>query len=246
MAEDQPGFLSRWSRRKTDVLHGKPLDEPVAVPASKLPVAASPASLAPASAAAEAKAESASQTPAPEKLLSLDDVNLLTQESDFRPFMARNVGPDVRNAAMKKLFTDPHYNVMDGLDIYIDDYSIADPIPESMLRQMVGSKLLNIFNDQDEKDDQGLASPLAAADKEEALALSPSPSLVGDTVDEDANRTPSVFPPGEISTPAILPVPGAVDARALLMPQTAEQQQNPVAGTAAADAGADTKYNPGI
>ena len=30
---------------------------------------------------------------------------------------------------MKKLFADPHYNVMDGLDVYIDDYSKPDPIP---------------------------------------------------------------------------------------------------------------------
>jgi hypothetical protein len=29
----------------------------------------------------------------------------------------------VKNAAMKKLFADPHFNVMDRLDIYIDDYS---------------------------------------------------------------------------------------------------------------------------
>jgi len=45
---------------------------------------------------------------------------------------------------------------MDGLDIYIDDYSVADPIPESMLRQMVGAKLLKIFNDDDEKNEDGL------------------------------------------------------------------------------------------
>ena len=68
----------------------------------------------------------------------------LTQACDFKPFMARGVAPEVRNAAMKKLFTDPHYNVMDGLDIYISDYSIADPIPASMLRQMTGAKLLKI------------------------------------------------------------------------------------------------------
>ena len=150
MAEDQPGFLGRWARRKTDVRQGKPLDEP-AVLVGKAPMATSPhlSSLANPGAAAEP----IPQTPEPEKLLSLDDVKLLTQESDFSPFMARNVGSDVRNAAMKKLFTDPHYNVMDGLDIYISDYSIADPIPESMLRQMVGAKLLKIFDDEDDQVD---------------------------------------------------------------------------------------------
>ena len=44
---------------------------------------------------------------------------------------ARDVAPDVKNAAMKKLFADPHFNVMDGMDTYIDDYSKPDPIPPS-------------------------------------------------------------------------------------------------------------------
>jgi hypothetical protein len=37
---------------------------------------------------------------------------------------------------MKKLFSDPHFNVMDGLDSYIADYGKPDPIPLSMLRLM--------------------------------------------------------------------------------------------------------------
>lgn len=149
MAEEGQGFLGRWARRKTDVLQGKPLAEPTAPvkpapEASPFPVPAAPA---------EAPAANPEAEP-PARVLSLDDVKRLTKDSDFTPFMGRNVGPDVRNAAMKKLFTDPHYNVMDGLDIYIDDYSKSDPIPESMLRQMVGAKLLKIFDDDDEEDDE--------------------------------------------------------------------------------------------
>jgi hypothetical protein len=160
VAEEPTGFLGRWSRRKTDVLQGKPLAEPAA-PVKAAPVIATAAS--PAALVADSAQASAPSTPpaeSPEKLLSLDDVKALTQDSDFKPFMAQNVGADVRNAAMKKLFTDPHYNVMDGLDIYISDYSIADPIPESMLRQMVGAKLLKIFNEDDENNE---SDPEAAA-----------------------------------------------------------------------------------
>jgi hypothetical protein len=54
--------------------------------------------------------------------------------------MARGVTTDVRNAAVKKLFADPHFNVMDRLDIYIDDYSQPDPLPAAMLRQMVSAR----------------------------------------------------------------------------------------------------------
>ena len=93
--------------------------------------------------------EASANAPTPVKTLSLDDVKALTQDSDFKPFMARNVGSDVRNAAMKKLFADPHYNVMDGLDIYIDDYTVADPLPQAMLRQMASAKFLNLFDDEE-------------------------------------------------------------------------------------------------
>jgi hypothetical protein len=62
--------------------------------------------------------------------------------------MARGVAPDVKNAAMKKLFTDPHFNVMDRMDIYIDDYSQPDPLPLAMLRQMTSAKTLNLFDDE--------------------------------------------------------------------------------------------------
>jgi hypothetical protein len=108
--------------------------------------------------------------------LTLDDVKLLTKDSDFKPFMAGHVGADVRNAAMKKLFADPHFNVMDGLDIYIDDYSKADPIPESMLRQMVGAKFLNLFDDEDDakKHHDTAALPPESANKPMAETVAQS------------------------------------------------------------------------
>ena len=56
----------------------------------------------------------------------------------------------MKNAALKKLFTDPHFNVMDGLDTYIDDYGKPDPMPEGMLRQMVQSQFLGLFADERE------------------------------------------------------------------------------------------------
>jgi hypothetical protein len=80
--------------------------------------------------------------------LTLQDAQALTPHSDYKPFMAHQVQPEVRNAAMKKLFADPHYNIMDGLDTYIDDYTKSDPIPESMLRQMVGAQFLKLFDDE--------------------------------------------------------------------------------------------------
>ena len=155
MAEGDSGFLSRWARRKTEVLKGKPLEEPTAAALSVPEPDSAPAAVPQAGKSQPATPpDHEPDTETPKKLLSLDDVARLTNDSDFKPFMAQEVGPEVRNAAMKKLFADPHYNVMDGLDIYIDDYSKPDPIPESMLRQMVSAKLMKIF-DEDENKGEG-------------------------------------------------------------------------------------------
>lgn len=141
MASDD-GFLSRWSRRKTQVREGRPQDEPELVPAS-VPIAQA---VQPHSCDIDNKTQAATQ-PTP----TLVDVQQLTPESDFTGFMARGVAPEVKNAAMKKLFADPHFNVMDRLDIYIDDYTQPDPLPLAMLRQMASAKTLNLFDETPEQ-----------------------------------------------------------------------------------------------
>src|SRR5690606_37028521 len=108
---------------------------------------------------------------------TLEDVSLLTPDSDFSSFVARGVAPAVKNAAMKKLFADPHFNVMDGLDIYIDDYTQREILPESMMRKMASSKFLNMFADEDDAKPQAAdalvdATTLDAQDGEASLASS--------------------------------------------------------------------------
>ncbi len=82
----------------------------------------------------------AAATPKPEPTAAgasavpqLPPLDSLTFESDFKAFMHSKVEESVKRAALKKLFSDPRFNVMDGLDTYIDDYSKADPIPDEML-----------------------------------------------------------------------------------------------------------------
>jgi len=60
----------------------------------------------------------------------------LGPDSEFGVFLREEISEEVRRRAMKTLFADPRFNVMDGLDIYIDDYSVADPIPPEMLAML--------------------------------------------------------------------------------------------------------------
>jgi hypothetical protein len=145
MSESEGGFFSRWSQRKQAVKLGlaeedKIPDQTADKTLAKIqpPVPTSSAPL------AKVNSNSAEKTDEPPQLPTLADVEKLTPQSDFSSFMTQGVTPEVRNAAMKKLFTDPHYNVMDGLDIYIGDYNTPDPMPEGMLAKMVGAQFLGL------------------------------------------------------------------------------------------------------
>lgn len=143
-------FLGRWSQRKQAVREGKALNEPETV-VKPVPAVAPPQ----VASAGEPEPALAAPAPAPPPP-SMEDVKELTLQSDFAPFVARDVAPEVRNAAMKKLFADPHYNVMDRLDIYIDDYSKPDPLPASMLRQMASAKFLKLFEEEAQNETEDL------------------------------------------------------------------------------------------
>jgi hypothetical protein len=132
MSRDE-GFLSRWSRRKHDVAAKRPVEDapPGARPAGpRSAPPAAPASAAPTTAGAPADAAPPAQPP------ELPPVESLTFDSDFTPFMAKDVDPSLRRAALKTLLTDERFNVMDGLDVYIDDYTKPSPIPPEWYAKM--------------------------------------------------------------------------------------------------------------
>jgi len=142
MEERNGGFLSRWSQRKSRVREGLPAEAPAPSVAEPRAVVATPA----ASAAKPTPAAQHDDTQPPAAASpTLEDVALLTRDSDFSRFVAPDVDGSVRNAALRKLFSDPHFNIMDGLDTYIDDYNTPDPLPPGMLRRMIQSEALGLF-----------------------------------------------------------------------------------------------------
>lgn len=83
----------------------------------------------------------------------------LTPDSDFTQFLRQEISEEVRRKAMKTLFADPHFNVMDGLDIYIDDYSIEDPIPPEMMALLNQAKTLFETPASDAESEPASATP---------------------------------------------------------------------------------------
>jgi hypothetical protein len=133
-------FLSRWSRRKQEAAKGLSLQEPEQpeIRATTAPGQAAPVVVDPV-----VGPTSATSTP-DEPLPTLEDAQALTPESEFGAFMQQGVPAEVRNLAVKKLFADPHFNVMDGLDIYIGDYNLPDPLPAGMLQKMASAQFMNL------------------------------------------------------------------------------------------------------
>lgn len=175
------GFLGRWSRRKQVVREGKPVQDPAPpVPQAPVPQAPAPAGVnAPAPLAAQPAAAPVPPEPAAPPLPTLQDAQSLSMDSDFKPFASRAVAPEVRNAAMKKLFTDPHFNVMDGLDIYIDDYSKPSPLSAADMARMVGAQFLKLVEDPADK------KAAAAKAQEAPAAAAPAEPVAAATQDDN-------------------------------------------------------------
>ena len=169
-SDGDQGFLSRWSRRKTQARlasQGPKLPLPDSAqpaqgapetsqpqPVSQVPTDAAAAAIG--SPPAEQLASEAAQEPAP----TMADVAQLTPESDFTRFVRSDVQTDVKNAALKRLFSDPHFNRMDGLDVYIDDYNVPDPLPPSMLRKMAQAEFLGLVTQASKKEGATALDPL--------------------------------------------------------------------------------------
>ena len=174
--ESNDHFLARWSRRKHAAVKGAPLETEPPVPtnaASNLPTA-------PADEAA---------APAP-----LPPVESLTPESDFSPFMRADVDEGLKRRALKTLFQDPRFNVMDGLDVYIDDYSKPDPLPEGWLEKLNQVARLGDYRPPEE------VPPAEAANEPGQLA-----EAAAEPVPEPLAEAPGSVPPPAGDVPAVDP-----------------------------------------
>ena len=134
--ENAEQFLSRWSQRKQQAR-----EQEKALPAEA--------------------PKPAAERPLPQ----LPPVEQLGPDSDYRGFLHPKVDETLRRAALKKLFSDPHFNIMDGLDTYIDDYSISDPLPAAMLGELKQAQNIFAWARETEEEAQLRRNPPAAGEE---------------------------------------------------------------------------------
>jgi hypothetical protein len=175
----EPFSLKRWSQRKRAAAQTEPAHA-LPTPAAEAPAAMVTADAAPAA--------------VPDPSPPLPPVDSLTFDSDYSAFMQPKIAEETKRAALRKLFSDPSFNVMDGLDIYVGDYTQSDPMPSGMLEKLTAA--------------YAMLDPVEPARVEETAAASAATAADPVSVPEaDLLETPVTEPPAE-------PAPSTLEATA--------------------------------
>jgi Protein of unknown function (DUF3306) len=83
----------------------------------------------------------------------LPPVDELTPQSDFKDFMHPQVKDALRRVALKKLFTDPHFNTPDPFEPFSGDWTAAEGISDEMLKTLNQART-HIFDDYGKKKEE--------------------------------------------------------------------------------------------
>lgn len=216
MSEDE-GFLQRWSRRKQGVIRDD--EEPVENGASDQ---AQPSGEAKSDDLGEPVADqdiveqevaSEPEPPGDEDMPPLESID---ESGNVAAFFSPRVSEGLRQAALRRLFRQPKYNVVDILDDYAEDYSkpiaMGNIITSDMryraeqARKRLEAKLKESLVEKEDKTESEVADPerVAAtaepeaaendenvAEKTESLAQSEDPESATDDTSEDEDSKPS-------------------------------------------------------
>ncbi len=165
--DEQEGFLTRWSRRKSEARKGETLSEPPDDPdvgpqeALQAPQDALPAG--------ERGVASPDDEEGQEDVATeLPPLESLDEDSDYSAFMGEDVPQDLRQKALKKLFHSPKFNVRDGLDDYDWDFSNPEPLGDIVTAEMryrIERELERLAGlDEDEEKPEDASATVAAVE----------------------------------------------------------------------------------
>jgi hypothetical protein len=140
MSAESESFLARWSRRKLAAereaersAESLAPDAAPALPVNHASQGVAPVGPAPAP-ARERDPAATTEVPLP-PIDSLDGLR-----SDYQAFFQQPVADELRRAALKKLFADPHFNQMDMMDVYVEDYTQFEPLTEALRMRLPSAR----------------------------------------------------------------------------------------------------------
>jgi hypothetical protein len=108
--------------------------------------------------------------------------------SDYQAFFQQPVDDELRRAALKKLFADPHFNQMDMLDVYVDDYTQFEPLPAALRLRLPSARGFLLDSELEALEAAEAADAAADASGAEVVAKREAGDLAaGAAVDADAD-----------------------------------------------------------
>jgi len=177
IADDKENFASRWSRRKIEARKTAEKPAETQPPAERAPAAAAVANTGAAAAPTDASA--------PRELPPLESLKGLA--SEYTEFLKPGVGENLRRSALKKLFSDPHFENFERFEAYCEDFTQGEPIPLAMLKTLEHAKGL-LFDDEEKKDPHAAAETPAVQSLPEAAEKAQSEAQAETPPPEPAER----------------------------------------------------------
>lgn len=170
------GFVSRWSRRKTEKL--------AVVEEEKVSGKTSPSK--------PLKIDEESGHPSEQATdADMPALDSLGEDSDYSGFMSPEVSEELRTLALRKLFHLPQYNVTDGLNDYDEDYTsfakLGNVLTHEMRRMRELEEKRTVKHHHDEA--EGVAQTAAKSETSDSSELEDSVILEPDT---DAEKTDEI------------------------------------------------------
>ena len=160
--DEGEGFLVRWSQRKAMAGDGVELPDEPELPEQPPVVDATGVDNPP------AEAEPSDAEPPTE----LPPLESLDEDSDYSAFLNKDVSPDLRQKALRKLFQSPKFNVRDGLDDYDWDFTNPEPLGDIVTAEMryrIKAELERLARkalEEDASDETAVAAVAADGDTE--------------------------------------------------------------------------------
>ena len=183
--EEEGGFLGRWSRRKHAAAAGTPLPEATTV---------------------QAPPPDPGVVTVPEE--PLPDPALLTISDDFTPFLKARVAPELKKAAMKRLFSDPGFNEIDGLDVYLDDFNLIPDLPATDLAMLRHAKEVLWPGSTTQAEEGEADAPTGVAEEPLQFARSEDAARAANGIAADAGQAEAPGKAAQDDLPAAGALPG--------------------------------------
>jgi len=141
----------------------------------------------------------------------MPDIETLTADSDFKPFMSKGVSHALRRKALRKLFASPFFQIRDGLDDYDDDFASFAPLGDTVTADMkyAEERKEMLRREAEEEEQRKQLASEESSDKEDQPDSETEEALEDSALAEDtqaespeADAVASELPPGSLKPQA--------------------------------------------